>query len=122
MRAAVLATVLAFLTSGAVQATAVRSGLYGVATRGPISPVCVVELPCDEPASHVTFAFSRNGDVVGRAVTDVDGRYRVHLPAGLYTVRRVSVTGIDRRLDPNEVRVRPRRFVRVDFSIDTGIR
>jgi hypothetical protein len=70
----------------------------------------------------VTLVFSRSGHVAGRAVTDTLGRYRVRLPAGLYSVRRSASTGIDRKLEPNRVRVYAGRFVRADFSIDTGIR
>jgi len=41
----------------------------------------------------------------------------VRLPAGTYSVRLPG-----RSLDPVQARVRAGRFVRVDFSIDTGIR
>jgi protocatechuate 3,4-dioxygenase beta subunit len=71
----------------------------------------------------VRLLFSRNGAVVGRAVTDQDGRYRLRLPAGSYSVRRaVTAAPIDRKLDPNRARVYPGRLTHVDFSIDTGIR
>ena len=91
-------------------------------TRGPITPVCVIEQPCDEPVANLTLLFTRNGDVLGRAVTDADGHYRVRLPAGAYVVHRPSAPEIDRKLDPNHVRVVARRTSRIDFSIDTGIR
>ncbi len=84
--------------------------------------MCVAEQPCTEPAGNVTLVFSRSGRVVRRTVTDSAGRYRVRLPAGLYSVRRAGASGFDRRLEPNAARVRSGRFVRVDFSIDTGIR
>ncbi len=122
MRVAVLLVSVTLLAAGSAQATTVRSGLYGVVTRGPIAPVCVAEEPCTEPARNVTLLFSRNGEIVRRSVTDSSGHYRVRLPAGLYRVRRAAATGIDHRLEPNDVRVRAGRFVRIDFSIDTGIR
>jgi hypothetical protein len=59
---------------------------------------------------------------VGRTTTDPDGRYRVQLPAGLYQVSRPGASKIGRGIEPDHARVRPARFVRVDFSIDTGIR
>jgi hypothetical protein len=90
--------------------------------RGPIVPVCAIEQPCDAPARNVTLVFTRSGHVMGRAVTNEDGLYRVRLPAGSYAVRRAAVAGIDRRLEPNDVRVRSGRTTRVDFYIDTGIR
>ena len=35
-----------------------RSGLWGVVTRSPISPICVAEQPCDAPAPGVTLVFT----------------------------------------------------------------
>jgi hypothetical protein len=122
MRLAITLGAIALLGAGSAQATGVRSGLQGTVTRGPISPVCVAEQPCDEPASNVTLLFFRNGRVMGRAVTNGDGRYRVRLPAGVYSVRRPGTVTLGRRLEPDHARVRTGRFVRVDFSIDTGIR
>jgi hypothetical protein len=113
---------LALVMATGAQATTTRGTLTGTVTRGPITPVCAFEQPCDEPAANVTLLFTRNGDVLGRAVTDSAGRYRVHLPAGAYVVRRPSATGIDRKLEPNRVRIFARRTSRIDFSIDTGIR
>ena len=122
MRAAVLAVVLALVAAGSVHATLIRSGLYGDVRRGPISPVCAVEQPCDEPASGAVLVFSRSGHEVARAKARADGTYRVRLMPGYYSVRRAGASGIDRRLEPNRVHVRAARFFRVDFSIDTGIR
>ncbi len=117
-----LALALVIVAGAGAQTTALSSGLRGVVVRGPIAPVCVAEEPCTEPARNVTLLFSRNSRVVGRAVTDTAGRYRVHLPAGVYAVRRPGSPGIGRGIEPNHARVYVRRFVRVDFSIDTGIR
>jgi hypothetical protein len=81
-------------------------------------PVCRVDEPCDEPARRVTLTFVRNGGRV-RTTTDAEGRYRVALAAGVYTVR------VDRRLGflkTGAVRVRAGRFTRHDIRIDTGIR
>ena len=122
MRALVLFSSIALAAAAAAQATPSRGTLAGVVMRGPVSPVCIAEQPCDVPAKNVTLLFTRNGHIVGRAVTGVDGRYRLRLPAGLYSVRRASVTGIDRRLEPGAARARAGRAVRIDFHIDTGIR
>jgi len=110
------------LIAGAAQAAPGQSGLRGVVTRGPITPVCVAEAPCTAPAKNVTLLFSRGGHVAGRVTTDGQGRYRLGLPAGLYSVRRSTTGRIDNKLDPNRVRVVAGRFIRTDFSIDTGIR
>ncbi len=118
---ATLSLALVFV-AGAAHGAVVPSGLRGVVMRGPISPMCVAEEPCTEPAANVTLLFSRNGRIVGRTVTDSAGRYRLRLPAGLYAVRRPGSVAIGRGMEPDHARVYARRFVRVNFSIDTGIR
>jgi len=117
-----LSLALVIVGGAGAQATAVPSGLRGVVMRGPISPMCVAEEPCTEPAKNVTLLFSRNDRIVGRAVTDSAGRYRLRPLAGVYAVRRPGPLGIGREIEPNHARVYAGRFVRVDFSIDTGIR
>lgn len=101
-------------------ATAARSGLYGIVMRGPIYPVCFENRPCDAPAAGVTVIFSRGGRVVKKVETNRKGKYRLRLRAGAY---RVSFKGWGRRpIAPRIVRVPRRRFLRVEFYIDTGIR
>ena len=91
-------------------------------TRGPITPVCAAEVPCDGPAKNVTLVFSRNGRVVRRTRTNEQGRYRIALAPGLYAVRLTPKQRIGRGLEPVRARVVRARFRRFDFSIDTGIR
>jgi hypothetical protein len=107
------------LASGAAQASTLHSGLYGLVMRGPITPVCAAEQPCDGPAAGVTLQFwSASGRLVGHTVTRSDGSYRIALPAARYTVKAKS----GRSLEPDTARVRLLRFRHVDFFIDTGIR
>lgn len=117
MRAVVLVSAVALLLTAGVQAATPRGTLTGIVMRGPITPVCAIEQPCDEPAANVTLMFSRDDTVVGRAVTDAHGRYRLRLPGGAYGVRRTKG-----KVEPNRARVYAGRVTRVDFSIDTGIR
>jgi hypothetical protein len=98
------------------------SGLHGVVTRGPTTPVCQVGKPCSAPAVGAVLLFSRSGKVVARVRAGAGGRYAVHLRSGYYAVR-VSPTPKARAdLRPLQVRVRARVFRRLDFEIDTGIR
>ncbi len=122
MRVLALLSSIALVAVAGAQATVGRGILAGIVTRGPITPVCVAEQPCDEPAKNVTLLFSRNDHIAGRVVTDGAGRYRLRLPAGVYTVRRPSAAGLDRKLEPNRLRVYAGRVSRIDFAIDTGIR
>ena len=117
MRLVLVLSSLALALAAGAQATTPRGMLTGIVTRGPITPVCAFEQPCDEPAANVALVFVRNDRVVGRAVTNVEGRYRVRLLGGAYTVRRTAG-----KLEPNRARVYAGRVTRLDFWIDTGIR
>jgi hypothetical protein len=108
--------VLAFATA----LTVLVGTLHGTVMRGPTTPVCRVDVPCDEPAAQITLSFSRHGQT-RRAKTDLRGRYRISLAAGLYTVR-TSERPFGRIPDPGTARVRAGGTRRVDFVIDTGIR
>jgi hypothetical protein len=96
------------------------SGLYGVVTRGPVTPVCVAEKPCSRPVAGATIVLSRDG-LIKRAITDRLGRYRMGVEAGRYTVR-VLLDGTAQRARPTSVVVPVARYARVGLSIDTGIR
>jgi hypothetical protein len=122
MRVLVGLSCLALAVTAGAQATLPRGTLTGVVKRGPITPVCAAEQPCDEPVRNVALLFSRNGAVVARVVTDGRGRYRLRLQAGIYAVRRPGAATLDRKLEPNRVKVYAGRLRNVDFSIDTGIR
>ena len=119
-RIALAALLAAALMGSAAAASSKTSGLHGVVTRGPVTPVCVQGKSCDEPAVGVTLVFKRDGEVVRRVKTNAHGKYRVRLVAGRYSVM-LANAGV-RQLEPTVVRVRPGRFARRDFSIDTGIR
>jgi hypothetical protein len=121
----VVAAMLAALATGSASAGAATtgspaSGLRGVVMRGPTSPVCIEEKPCEEPAAGIVLRFSRAGTTVARVKTGQQGGYQVRLPRGMYTVttphRRVGVG-----LTPRVVRVLEGRVARVDFHLDTGI-
>jgi hypothetical protein len=113
---AVLALSFAVAGSGGTA----RSGAFGVVTRGPVMPVCIHDLFCDELARGVTLVFARAGST-RRATTDGEGRYRVALRPGRYTVR-LTTSGLGSVVMPTTVQVPRGRFVRVEFHIDTGIR
>jgi hypothetical protein len=116
-----LVTVVAAVLAGTASGTT-GSGLHGLVTRGPITPVCMMDQPCDEPAANVQLLFLRNGAVVSRVRTTATGKYRLALAPGRYAVKLPGKPGIGRNLKPQAVRVLRGRNVRVDFSIDTGIR
>lgn len=89
--------------------------------RGPITPVCIEEQPCDAPAAGIVLRFSRAGTVVARVTTGPAGGYRVRLRPGTYTATTSVERTIGSGLTPKTVRVPRGRFARVDFHLDTGI-
>jgi hypothetical protein len=95
------------------------TGLRGLVTRGPITPVCQEGQSCSAPAKHTTIVFTRNG-VSKSAVTRDTGRYSILLAAGSYAVRIPSATKFG--FAPRTVYVTAGRMSTRDFSIDTGIR
>jgi hypothetical protein len=97
------------------------TGLHGVVTRGPTTPVCQVGKPCSEPAVGAVLVFSRGGRVAARVRAGAGGRYSVRLPAGVYAVRSSPPQTVG-GLSPRQVRVPSGTSVRRDFAIDTGIR
>jgi hypothetical protein len=96
------------------------SGLHGVVTKGPTTPVCRVGQPCSAPA-QVTLLFHR-GTRTYRTRSDVQGRYRILLSPGYYTVTTLERIGITRNVRPQKIHVRIAHVDALNFSIDTGIR
>jgi len=114
------ALAIASASAGAATTVTPVSGLRGIVTRGPITPVCIEGEPCDEPAAGVVLRFSRAGTVVAKVTTGPAGGYRVKLRPGMYTV--TTPLRIGTAMTPLTAKVPRGRFARVDFSIDTGIR
>jgi hypothetical protein len=100
----------------------VASGLHGVVTRGPTTPVCRVGKRCSAPAVGAVLVFSHSGRIAARVRAGAGGQYAVHLQPGVYAVRVAPKPTIGTGLRPSQVRVRAGVFGRLDFEIDTGIR
>ena len=107
----------AVVTAVAILAT-LLSGLYGVVTRGPVTPVCRADVPCTAPYAKATLVFSRVG-VIRRVTTDAKGRYRISLAPGRWTLR---VQNAHFGWRPTVVTVPSGRYGKVNVSVDTGIR
>jgi hypothetical protein len=97
---------------------ALLSGLYGVVTRGPTTPVCQVGVPCSAPYANATLLFSRSGST-RRVTTDAKGKYRIALAPGRWSLR-VKDAHFGAR--PTAVWVPAGRYAKVNVFVDTGIR
>ena len=53
--------------------------------RGPVTPVCRVDVPCDAPFS-ATFKVERGGRQTAQFQSDASGQFSVLLQPGEYTV------------------------------------
>jgi hypothetical protein len=94
-----------------------------------IGPLCPVE-PCTVTPERLASAYAARtivvsvpgGDVIAETVPDPQNGYSVALKPGTYRVD-IRHTGIDRSPDlPETVIIRADETVRLDISIDTGIR
>ena len=66
---------------------ATDAGIEGLVTLGPVCPVQSDLLPCPDRPYQATLVFlDAQGREAARTTSGVDGRYRVTLPAGRYTV------------------------------------
>jgi hypothetical protein len=101
-------------------AVAFVSGLQGIVTKGPTTPVCKQGQPCVAPV-RATLVFHRARHTY-RTRSRTDGHYRILLAPGYYTVTILERIGIGRGVVPRAVHVRLAHVDRLDFSIDTGIR
>lgn len=83
---------LSFLLMAAVVATACNpasstptTGLTGVVVRGPITPVCLIDVACDAPFS-AGFSVQQSGREVAQFRSDAEGRFTVWLPPDTYRI------------------------------------
>jgi hypothetical protein len=95
--------------------------LHGTITRGPITPVCQVGKPCNEPMAGAVLVFRRNG-IAARARSDAKGHYSVRLRLGTYTVSMAVRPKIGSGVKPQAIRLSRAVSTRIDFFVDTGIR
>lgn len=101
--------------------------LQGYVTIGPIWPVEregeVPEIPCEVYEVRKIMVYDKNGrDLLKQVDIDCDGRYRVELEPGVYTVD-INRIGVDFSGDlPERVEIMAGVTSSLDIDIDTGIR
>jgi len=100
----------------------VDTGLTGVVVRGPITPVCAINTPCEAPFS-AAFDVYADGRRIAGFRSDAEGHFTVMLPAGIYRV----IPGADAPIiqppaQVKSVEVLPVGLTEVRLEFDTGIR
>jgi hypothetical protein len=115
------ALLLALLACGRSSSPANQSGIFGTVTAGPTCPVERAGSPCP-PAPWVgTVRATDDAGHPNDTPTDDNGNYALTLPPGSYEV--VAVTdGGPPTGQPVTIDVQAGHPVRVDLTVDTGIR
>ena len=98
------------------------TGLVGQVLRGPITPVCRVDVPCDAPFS-AWFDVLQGDALVTRFHSDSSGAFKVALAPGAYVlVPSDSAPLLHPGAQRKDVIVGPEGFTHVRLDFDTGIR
>ena len=98
------------------------TGLTGTVVRGPVTPVCTVNVPCSAPFS-ATFTVKSGSSTVTSFQSDIQGQFKVMLYPGAYTI----VPAFDApMMSPSSqlktVTVGSTGLTTVALEFDTGIR
>jgi hypothetical protein len=98
------------------------TGIEGVITIGPIVPGPVREgISSTAPLANAVFEIANEKGVVTSFTTDAQGRFRISLAPGRYSVSQRGKTGI-RRCGPFDVDVVTGKMTTVEWECDTGMR
>ena len=97
-----------------------QQGIYGTITRGPITPLCRAEVPCDGPYQTTIIVSNSQGQVTW-FTSGSDGSFRVDLLPGTYTLTPASADRFP-WASTTTVTVVSGLYSQVDISFDTGIR
>ena len=91
---------------------------FGPTQGGPIRP----GIPSSAPLANATFVVENEKGAVASFTTDGQGRFRVSLTPGHYTVSKEGKKGGVGHYGPFDVDVLAGQMTRVEWECDTGIR
>ncbi len=124
-RPLVLATLVAAAACGGPSALLgpdAAQGIEGLVLLGPTCPVASAENPCpDQPYAAWIDVLDAGGGRLARVRSGADGRFRLGLEPGLYTLHPEPGDPLPRTAD-QQVRVAGGAWVSVTVTYDTGIR
>ena len=100
------------------------SGIEGTVTIGPMCPVVQEGTECpDQPFEATITVLDEGGDEVTEVTSGEDGRFRVALPPGRYTlVPQSPNAGAPPQAGEQAVEVRDGAYTQVAVQYDSGIR
>ena len=102
---------------------AAETGIEGVMTVGPIHGGPVRPgIPSTKPLANATFVVGNETGAVAEFTTDDQGRFRVSLAPGHYTVTKKDHQKGIGRYGPFNVDVTAGQMTKVEWHCDTGMR
>lgn len=100
-----------------------ESGIEGVISAGPIHGGPTRQgAPDSKPLANIEFLVEKEKSVVASFKTDDQGRFRVSLPAGHYTISRKDWNAKIGSYGPFEVNVAAGQMKVVQWNCETGLR
>jgi hypothetical protein len=99
------------------------SGIEGIITISPIRPGPIrQDMPSAGPFANGTFTVQNETGIVTSFTTDAEGRFRVSLPPGHYTVTKKDGQRGVGHFGPFEVDVAAGKMTPVEWRCDSGMR
>ena len=99
------------------------TGIEGQITVSPIHPgPTKIDAPNSGPLPNAEFVVQDQNGPIKSFTTDEQGKFRVLLPAGHYTIAPKSGRRTIGRFGPFEVDVAPGKMTQVSWTCDSGIR
>jgi Prealbumin-like fold domain len=100
-----------------------ETGLEGVISVGPIQGGPTRQgVPDSRPLANVEFVIEKENNAVASFKTDDQGRFRISLPPGHYSISRKDWKASIGSYGPFEVDVAAGQMKRVQWNCDTGMR
>jgi hypothetical protein len=108
--------------SPALNPPAGSSGIEGQVFIGPTCPVMQIGQSCpDRPYQATLSVLNAQGKRVSRFQTDADGRFKITLAPGIYTLKPEAPNAMQRAPEQTFT-VLPGEFTRLAVTYDSGIR
>ncbi len=100
-----------------------ETGLEGVILAGPVRGGPAKQgVPDSRPLANTEFVVERENGTVATFMTDDQGRFRISLPPGHYSVSKKGPRAAIGSYGPFEVDIAAGQIKRVEWNCDTGIR
>ena len=100
-----------------------KTGIEGIITIAPIRPGPANDvIPSSKPLANATFTVESENRVITSFTTDEQGRFRILLPPGHYTVSMKEKKGGIGYYGPFDVDVVAGQMRKVEWRCDTGLR